>query len=212
MALRLLILACCLFGAAALANRSTSPESLPPRDDLAALPRQLAGWTGQDAPQLSDDVVATLGADDYVNRMYMSGTAPVGLFIGYYESQRQGDAIHSPLNCLPGSGWEPVSRSTIRVPVDGAGSIEANHIVIRKGLDRQVVLYWYQSQGRSIASEYWGKVYLVIDSLRRHRSDAAIVRVVSPVLVTEQSDEAALARAREFTRALAPQLTRFLPS
>ncbi len=72
--------------------------------------------------------------------------ASVGLYaIGYWESQRQGDTIHSPLNCLPGSGWDPVSKATIEVP-NGIGDdrIAVNRYIVRKGLDTQVILYWYQ--------------------------------------------------------------------
>jgi EpsI family protein len=132
--------------------------------------------------------------------------------VGYYESQRQGDTIHSPLNCLPGAGWQPMSRSIVSIPVAGQPPVTANRILIQKGLERQVVLYWYQSQGRTIASEYWGKVYLVYDALRRNRSDAAMVRVVTPVLVSESTDAPADARALAFVQTLAPALNRFLPS
>jgi EpsI family protein len=206
------VLALCFFGAAALTTRAGRSESLPPREDLAALPLEFERWTGRDAPQLPDDVVAVLGADDYVNRVYVAGHAPVGLFVGYYESQRQGDTIHSPLNCLPGAGWQPMSRSIVSIPVAGQPPVTANRILIQKGLERQVVLYWYQSQGRTIASEYWGKVYLVYDALRRNRSDAAMVRVVTPVLVSESTDAPADARALAFVQTLAPALNRFLPS
>jgi len=47
------------------------------------------------------------------------------------------------------------------IPVTAGESIEVNRYVIQKGLEKQVVLYWYQSHGRVIASEYWAKIYLL---------------------------------------------------
>ena len=92
--------------------------------------------------------------------------------------------MHSPLNCLPGAGWLPVrqDRTTIQVRTSGTTrDIEVNNFVIEKGLDRQAVLYWYQSHGRVVASEYWGKVYTVLDAMRHNRTDGSLVRVVVPV-------------------------------
>ena len=110
----------------------------------------------------------------------------VGLYVGYHDSQRQGDTIHSPLNCLPGAGWQPLEQGRITVSVRDHGTarpapIEVNRVVIGKGLDRQLVLYWYQSHRRVVASEYWGKVYTVLDAMRYNRTDAAMVRVITPV-------------------------------
>ena len=120
--------------------------------------RKIDRWTGQSLPPMEDKILAVLGVDDYLNRVYvLPDRAAVGLYVGFYNSQRQGDSIHSPMNCLPGAGWEPVSRSSVRIPVtlrEGATEVDANRYVIQKGLDRQLVLYWYQSHNRVVASEY----------------------------------------------------------
>jgi EpsI family protein len=140
------------------------------------------------------------------------------LYIGYYESQRQGDTMHSPLNCLPGAGWSPVQNDhlSINVPVSlgtttGARerSIEVNRYIIEKGVDRQVVLYWYQSHGRVVASEYWGKIYMVVDAIRINRTDGALVRVVAPIVTSQEDAEL---DAVDFVRVLFPSLERYLPS
>jgi EpsI family protein len=65
-------------------------------------------------------VVRAVGADDYINRVYLGSTPPVELYVGYYKDQRSGDRIHSPKNCLPGSGWEAVHSSRMD------GSLPAN--------------------------------------------------------------------------------------
>jgi EpsI family protein len=124
--------------------------------------------------------------------------------------------MHSPLNCLPGAGWLPVRQARSRLPVtDAAGQpqeIEVNDFVIEKGLDRQVVLYWYQSHGRVVASEYWGKIYTVVDAVRLNRTDGALVRLVSPVRGSSpEAERAAEQTAREFAGVLFTRLGRYLP-
>ncbi len=112
---RALILAVVLVGAGAIVQVAARREVDVPRSALSALPREIGGWQGSDAAPLADDVVATLGVDDYVNRRYARGGLPISVYIGYYGNQRSGDAIHSPQNCLPGSGWQPVSSGLARI-------------------------------------------------------------------------------------------------
>ena len=121
--------------------RASSVEAVVPRVPLAALPLALGDWHGREAAPLADDVLAQLGVDDYVNRQYTrAGAPPVGVYVGYYASQRQGDTIHSPQNCLPGAGWLP-TETTVTPLRAGDRSVPVNQFVIQKALDRQVVLY-----------------------------------------------------------------------
>ena len=117
--------------------------------------------------------------------------------------------------CLPGAGWEPISQRvlTFADPRDAAAPpLAVNRYLIQKGLDRQLVLYWYQSRGRVVASEYWSRIYLVLDAARYNRSDAALVRLVVPVAGTSPEAEAAAERAAvQFAAAVMPPLGRFLP-
>ena len=210
---RLLILSVLFVAAAAYNVRAMQPELVPPREPLTSLPMSLDRWQAREATPLTAEVLAVLGVDEYVSRFYYAPKeAPVSLYVGYYQSQREGDSIHSPMNCLPGAGWEPESVARATIPIEGGESITVNRFVIRKGVDRQVVLYWYQSHGRVVASEYWSKAYMVLDAMRYNRSDAALVRVVSPVLSTDVDESLAAARVTEFVQALFPQLARFLPS
>jgi EpsI family protein len=208
--------ACLLLGAGVIAKASRT-EQVPPRQPLAGFPSQIAGWRGENTEPFSKEILAVLGVDDYLSRFYESGRNVVGLYIGYYESQRQGDTIHSPLNCLPGAGWQPLGKSYVPISVvDGAGNpfeITVNRYVIEKGLDRQVVLYWYQGHGRVVANEYRSKMYMIFDAARLNRSDAALVRVTSPRIGSGEAAEAAAdASAVEFVKVIFPQLSSFLPS
>ena len=157
---------------------------------------------------------SVLRANDYLLRNYRLGNGLVAnLYIGYYATQRDGASYHSPLNCLPGAGWNPVTKGHITIPVEGDGRIEINRIVIQKGMDRQLVLYWYQSHGRVIASEYWGKIYTVLDALRTNRTDAAMVRIVCPIPGNRSQTEVSAERfATHFVQLLFPILQQILPS
>ena len=210
---RISILSACLLLGAAYVAMASKTESVPPRESLSGFPHVVAEWRGRPAPDFDAEILEVLGVDEYVNRVYSTddGSA-VGLYIGYYESQRQGDTIHSPMNCLPGSGWEPVSRTYMDIPVQTGTTrhtINVNRYLIRKGLDEQVVLYWYQSHGRAIANEYRSKILMVYDAVRLNRTDAALVRIVSPKIRNERDSEL---RAIDFVRAIYPLLDKYIPS
>jgi len=149
---------------------------------LDSLPYQVSEWSGRDAAPPDAETLRILAADSYLNRSYAgaSGT-PIDLYIAYYDRQRPGVSIHSPLHCLPGTGWEPLDIATVPLqPIDGSGA-EARRMIVRKNLDRALVLYWYAIHGRTIADETISKAWLLHDSLRFHRSDAALVRIVVPI-------------------------------
>jgi EpsI family protein len=214
MTARLLMLSACFLLAAGYTARAMRPEIVPLRQSLASLPVTLDQWSGYDQPRFSDEILATLGVDEYLNRTYVaSGSSPIALYVGYYRSQRQGDTIHSPMNCLPGAGWEPVVTRRIAVPIrERETPIQVNQVIVQKGLDRHLVLYWYQSQSRVVASEYWSKFYMVYDAIRTNRSDGALVRVVTPMSSGRFDDPDAERRAVEFVQTLFPHLGRYLPS
>jgi len=201
-------------GAVVQANR---PETAPPRASFDNFPIELAGWKGQSLPPMDAKILQILGVDDYMNRVYFrADRASAGLYVGYYKSQRQGDAIHSPQNCLPGAGWEPMENGYLTVPIAAAGlptEISVNRYVIQKGLDRQLVLYWYQSHGRVIANEYWSKFYLIRDAVTLNRTDAALVRVIVPIAASlENAESRAETQAVDFVQKLFPLLPAYLPS
>jgi EpsI family protein len=195
--------------------RADRAERVPLRASFSAFPMKLGDWTSvQDTP-LTKREIEVLGVNDYVTRAYFAPQRTgVGLYIGYWESQRQGSSIHSPQNCLPGAGWEPVSQSimTFADPRTPATPLQANRYIVQKGNDRILVLYWFQSHGRIVASEYWSKFYLIADAMRLDRSDGAIVRLTAAIVGTGPEAEArAQTDALAFAGVLLPQLDAFLP-
>lgn len=208
MVARTLILIAMLAGAGVYAAGASGAESPVTRAPLAELPITIDGWRGRDAAPFDDDIVTALGVDDYINRHYVRDAHPaVSLYVGYYASQRQGDTIHSPQNCLPGAGWRPVSSE--RVTIDAAGRpIEVNRYLIQKGIERQAVLYWYQGRGRVVANEYANKLWLMFDAARLRRTNGALVRMITPVVSTPG---AAFEELSTFTAAVFPRLATHLP-
>lgn len=214
---RAVIVCVCLLSGAGLIARASKSEIVPTRAPLSELPFMVDDWRGQSGADFDEATLAILGVDEYINRVYASPTQlPVFVYVGYYQSQRQGDTMHSPLNCLPGAGWIPIDQRRISFPVrdaNGERTIEVNSFVIEKGLDRQAVLYWYQSHGRVVASEYWGKVYTVLDAIRWNRTDGALVRIIVPVGRSETGNQAESERtAIRFVQAVFPSLANHLPS
>jgi EpsI family protein len=193
----------------ALARAARRADAAAPAN-LSVLPFAIGDWTGSDAGPLDEESERILAADAYLNRTYQWREAadPVGLYIAYYAQQRPGVSIHSPLHCLPGTGWEPLDVDTIAIPSDSAASVpQVRRMIVRKDLDRAIVLYWYAVHGRILANELSSKLWLLHDSLRLHRSDAALVRVVVPAGRDSTLDGAAERQAAAFVRALLPFLS-----
>jgi EpsI family protein len=174
---------------------------------LASVPEVLDSWHAVDAP-LEPRIVKALGVDDYLSRVYHNSSEELGLYIGYYKSQRTGVTIHSPKNCLPGAGWEPIKSEYVEVPLADGRRVVLNQYVIEKGLEKRLVLYWYQSHGRIIANEYRGKLYLVVDAIRLNRTDSALVRITTPV---QHDENEARARAVLFAQLILPELQKLSP-
>lgn len=196
-----------LLGAAAFGARAAGSEMSVPRESLTTLPYEIGDWRGREATPFTGDVVAQLGVDDYIHRTYLAdGGQPIGLYAGYYGSQRQGDTIHSPQNCLPGAGWRPVESSIIGIDVNGR-SLPVNRYVIQKGLDKQVVLYWYQGRGRVVANEFKNKALLMWDAATLRRTNGGLVRVIVPQTPAGDATRDAVA----FATALIPRLERLMP-
>ena len=170
-------------------------ETRVERKQLKDFPKQIGGWEQAGADQQFDsDTLSVLRASDYLLRDYRTEDGRVANFyVGYYASQRDGATYHSPLNCLPGSGWIMSDPARITITPKGKASFVANRYLIQNGDHKDLLIYWYQGRGRAVASEYWGKIYTVLDSVRLRRSDGAMVRVTIPVGPSETTAREAAA-------------------
>ena len=189
-------------------------EARVDRKQLKDFPRQIGAWEQSGADeQFNKETVAVLRASDYVLRNYRSADGRlVNFYVGYYASQREGATYHSPLNCLPGSGWVMREPGKITIAPNGRPSFVANKYLIQNGDHKELLVYWYQGRGRAVASEYWGKVYTVLDSVRLRRSDGAMVRITTSVDSEEPvALQAALDRAAEMAAKSSTILPDFIP-
>ena len=147
---------------------------------MSGFPLALGGWRGKDLP-ITADVLEVLGPGDFLFRDYFNLSEPQtsNLFMAFFPSQRKGDTIHSPKNCLPGAGWIPVESARIWIDGPDGRKMEINRFLIEKGSDRAVVLYWYQAHGHVTPSEYKAKYLLIADSIAMNRSDGALIRITT---------------------------------
>lgn len=186
-------------------------EVLPPHSDLSSFPSQLGDWQGRDVP-FSSGELEVLGPGEFLLRDYVSSPSRpfVNLYVAFFPSQRSGDTIHSPKNCLPGSGWAPMQSSHISVTRPNGPTIWINRYIVANGDNRDLVFYWYQAHGRVTPSEYWAKIFLVADAIRLNRTDGALVRVLTPI-ASPQDERSAQTRALEFIHEILPVLDRYIP-
>lgn len=211
---RALIAAAALTGAlsAAWVLAPAQQVEAAPRDPFSLFPRQIAGWSGATAA-LAPEVEATLGADDYLASWFRNPAEaePVDFFVSYYRSQTEGSAIHSPEVCLPAGGWEVAAIEPVRISLPGTrfGAFELNRAVIQKGLEKQLVYYWFEGRGRRITNDFAAKFHTVADSMTRGRSDGGLVRVITPI--GSGGAAAADARLQRFLGDTLDRLDRFVP-
>jgi EpsI family protein len=189
-------------------------ERVPAAPDLHAFPRQVGRWTQSADVAIDPDVAAQLRADRLLDRVYDSGTAAAPgaqaeLFVAWFNSQSKGDRQpHSPRVCLPGAGWLPETSREVRIDTP-TGTLAATQYLVSKGGFRSAVLYWYQTPRRTIAGEWKAKSWILVDALRDHRTDVALVRIV--VSSRNGQDKAAMDAAAEFARVVYPELREELP-
>ena len=185
-----LVVTAVLVGQLGLYYLMPTKEHQPDSKPLNLFSRELGPWRMTHEFPMEAEVADLLKASDTVSRQYVDDRGkPLTLFVAFFRSQRAGVSPHSPLVCLPGAGY--VFQQKTRLPIEIAGRpepIEVNRITISRGENKSVVLYWYQTPHRVIASEYMAKVHLVADSLRYRRSDTSIVRVIVPVVDGQVAD------------------------
>jgi EpsI family protein len=208
------ILSLVLAGQAIAYQTFTKSEKVAAVRPLVQLPETLGSWFKVQEGIMDKETADVLKADDTLNRSYASNQVGLtaNLFVAAFRSQRTGAVPHSPKNCLPGSGWTPIINDHVNVALPGrAEPIEVNRYIIQRGDTKSLVLYWYQSRDRAVASEYKAKLYTMLDAVKDNRTDTALVRVVIG-LNGNDSNEKALSAAEDFIRAFYAPLRQFLPS
>jgi EpsI family protein len=207
--IRVVLSVACLVAALLVLQWRSQGEAVPLRRGLDSFPSGVGGWQGQEATLLDVELLNILKVDDYLIRRYVD---PAGrslwLYIGYWQTQRKGAQMHSPKNCFPGSGWDPLEASTVAIPLEGGHRLTVNRFVVQKGVQRQVVFYWYRAQGQDVAGEVAAKMSMVRSAITRNRTDGALLRVSALVEGTVSQTSEQLA---EYIRTIYPALSDYLP-
>lgn len=210
---RIWVLVLLVLAAAAYSQFFSEVQAVPIKRPLAEVPNAVGVWTGR-ADTMSERIVSVVGVEDYLLREYADGAgAPVSVYVGYYEKQQEGDQIHSPRHCLPGSGWQPTRYEEVEFATPGfnGGTTRANRYVVGKGDQLQLVFYWYQSQGRNITSDYAAKLWLVLGTILHRRTDGALIRLIAPMPRTGTMEDTQ-ARLVAFGQEFLPLLDAHLPN
>lgn len=205
-----LLIGVLLFGGVIINWFEQSGEAKVERKPLSEIPVQLGNWKQSgEAIRFDEQTESILRTSDYTMRNYFlpDGRA-ANVYVGYYASQRTGATYHSPQNCLPGAGWEMKNPEIIKITTPSGKTFEANHYIVENDKRRDVLIYWYQGRGRAVASEYNDKIYTVIDSVLRGRSDGAMVRIMTSV---GDSETEATKKAIDISSHLADNLNGYVP-
>ena len=176
------------------------------------LPDSLLGMGGVDQV-INPKELEVSGVSDYAFRIFGSreDSVQLSVYVGYYEAQSQGKTIHSPKNCLPGAGWEPLEQESLTLDSDGYRFPVNRYVLENKGT-KALVYYWYQGRGRVSANEYLVKWEQIRDRALQGRSDEALVRVVIPVsagLSLASADSVAVAVSERIVRQIYSSLPAF---
>ncbi len=193
-----------------LHNYVSQAEAVHSTTPLSTFPTQIGEWKGN-TDRFDDKIYEVLGVDDsFLANYFGPDNRLIQLYVGFYGSQREGDIIHSPRNCMPGGGWNITRTTDKTLDIGDGGKATVRQLLLEKGKQKQIVLYWFQSRGRIIASEYNQKIYLVLDAIFRNRTDGSFVRLITPVV--DDDEETAAAAIERFGERLIPLLSNYIPS
>jgi EpsI family protein len=199
-----------LISAAGLTTMFSHSERIKPNRSFSQFPLEIGSWRGVTS-QMDERVYNILGVEDYIMATFEKNPGKtVNLYVGFYQSQSKGDLIHSPKNCMPGAGWNIVQSAVIPIELPKSDkTIKIARLLLNKDGQKQVVYYWFQSRGRIISSEYMQKIWLVLDSITKNRTDGSFVRLIAPVMKNEADTERLLT---QFADDIYPILNQFIPN
>lgn len=201
-----------LLGIAAIVNYGISaPEAALNRRSLLEFPKTIGEWEVVDEQYMDEASKNMLQVDDYFMRTYENKRGEtIGVYIGYFTSQREGKGIHSPRQCLPGAGWNIIGNSEYMLPLQNHNPANApvNLFTMGKGNERELYMWWYHGRGRIYADEYMNKVYLITDSITKRRTDGALVRLNMRI---QNSSEETLQTIVGFIKPLLADLQEYIP-
>jgi len=199
---------CVVFGMGIVNQRE---QVIPQHPPFSTFPKTLESWNGKQLT-LEPDVLVGLQLSDYVLADYTSESekSPVNFYIAYYDTQRVGSATHSPSSCIPGGGWQIADRSVQTIALPDNKSVTVSRFLIKQANVTQLVYFWFDERGRDITETSYAKWYMLVDSITMHRTDGALVRLVTPVANGENEADAEK-RLQQFLSLAYPSIKTFIP-
>jgi len=152
----------------------------PPLPDFSLIPEE-AGMYSSDDHYIGLESLRVLGADTTMIRSYTEETGlEIEFFLGYFASQQENSQIHSPKHCYPGSGWDIISESRIKLDFyRGPGS--AKRLMISNGEEHRLVIYWFSMNGEAIPDEFYLKYHQMKNTLLSRPQAASFIRFSTAV-------------------------------
>ena len=190
-------------------------EVFPERAEFVDFPMTIGEWSCLDVQEMSKEVLSALDVTDYLLCDFKNEEQQslANVYVGYHASQTRdtgGDdnIIHPPEHCIPGSGWD-IIQSDI-VPLNSGVDGEAKRMIIAKGNMRNLVYFWYQSRGRTIARDHEKVLYMFLDRAFTGRTDGSLVRFTIPIIHGNEAQ--AQATFDSIAQQITPLLNDFVPN
>jgi EpsI family protein len=159
-----------------------SRQKSAPKMELIPFEQNLGDWKGTDL-KMDAEVVEMLNPDQIVFKRYRNTSGnSIDLYGVFYGSQGADRTMHSPLNCYPGTGWEIVGKSKVRLhgpDGDDDKGFEVRKLNLRKGLAKRVLYYWYYAGGKIASNQYMNKLLTLYGALFNNRTDGGLVTVAT---------------------------------
>ena len=167
--------------------------------DLGQFPLHIDGWDAETLP-LSQNVLDLLDPDAILMAYYTNQEQlAVELFFSYFASENTSGGLHSPRNCLPGSGWV-ITRSEDHVLQVGARTVPASRMHIKFGAEERIVDFWYITRYGETSNDYTLKFYQMLSALTLRPTDVAFVRLITT------TDPRAVAALERFEQLITPEI------
>lgn len=181
---------------------------VPVSRSLGDFPPDLGHWSMAGSTVFSQEILDVLKPSDYLDRRYVNPEGVgINVYVGYHSGGPGVGAIHSPKNCLPGSGWFEMSSEPVVLKLPDR-TIHAVYSLYRKGATEMAFVYWFELDGYTVDDEYKLKLAEIANSITKRRKDSAFLRFTLPV--TGDRDQA-LKALEDFIAVFDPVIHEFLP-
>ncbi|WP_020676369.1 exosortase C-terminal domain/associated protein EpsI [Geopsychrobacter electrodiphilus] len=197
-----------ILGLAFVYVQTRTEVAVPTGKPFNLFPLRVANWVMTGESHFSGQVLEVLRPSDYLSRNYQNSRGEqLGFYLGFHDGGPDSGPIHSPKQCLPGSGWNRLHDEVRSVLINGH-KVPYVSAVYQKDQQKQLFLYWFQEGDEVLTNEYALKFVMIKNSILRNRRDSAFIRLS---LMIHQDEAKALATGEEFMRDFVPIINTFLP-